>query len=93
MAHKESVLGFKIATAFFKVKYMFEKTEESLVEAGLKPGNKVLDYGCGPGFYTIPASKIVGENGKIYALDILSFAVQKVKKTSEKKGLKNIEII
>ncbi|MCK4241915.1 MAG: methyltransferase domain-containing protein, partial [Dehalococcoidia bacterium] len=41
-----------------------------LKEVGIEPGFHVLDYGCGPGSYTIPLAELVGESGKIYALDI-----------------------
>lgn len=43
--------------------------EEFLRKAGLKEGQTVLDFGCGSGNYAIPASRIVGDKGKVYALD------------------------
>jgi len=30
---------------------------KTLEEAGLKSGQKVLEIGCGPGFFTIPTAK------------------------------------
>ncbi len=36
---------------------------------GVKPGQTVLDFGCGRGRYSIPAGKAVGSHGRIYALD------------------------
>ena len=47
--------------------------------AGLKKGQQVLEVGCGPGFFTIPASRIVGEEGHVYAVDINPLAVARVK--------------
>jgi predicted methyltransferase len=41
-----------------------------LTRAGLKRGQRVIEVGCGPGFFTVPAAKIVGEAGYVYALDI-----------------------
>ena len=52
-----------------------------------------LDYGCGPGSYSMAAAEIVGESGKVYALDIQPLAVETVKHKAEKKGLENIETI
>ncbi len=43
--------------------------EAVLRDAGLKEGGYIADIGCGPGFFTIPASMIVGPGGLVYALD------------------------
>jgi ubiquinone/menaquinone biosynthesis C-methylase UbiE len=66
---------------------------DSLIGANLRPGFKVLDYGCGPGSYTIAAAKIVGSKGKVYALDTHPSAINRVQKLAANKGLKNIETI
>jgi ubiquinone/menaquinone biosynthesis C-methylase UbiE len=61
-----------------------------LKAAGLKEGQKVLEVGCGPGFFTIPAARIVGDEGHVYAVDIHPRAVKRVKEKIEKAGLKNV---
>jgi ubiquinone/menaquinone biosynthesis C-methylase UbiE len=61
-----------------------------LKAAGLKQGHKVLEVGCGPGFFTIPAAEIVGDEGHVYALDIHPRAVERVKDKIEKKAIKNV---
>jgi len=61
-----------------------------LKAAGLEQGRNVLEVGCGPGFFTIPAAEIVGDKGHVYALDIHPRAVERVKKKIEKKALKNV---
>jgi ubiquinone/menaquinone biosynthesis C-methylase UbiE len=58
--------------------------------AGLKEGHKVLEVGCGPGFFTIPASRIVGDEGRVYAVDIHPRAIARVKEKIEKEALKNL---
>jgi ubiquinone/menaquinone biosynthesis C-methylase UbiE len=58
--------------------------------AGLKKGQKVVDVGCGPGFFTIPAAKIVGAEGHVYAVDVHPRAVARVKKKVEKMALTNV---
>ena len=58
--------------------------------AGLKKGQKVVEVGCGPGFFTIPAARIVGDEGHIYALDVHPRAVARVKKKVEKIALTNV---
>lgn len=63
---------------------------KTLKTAGLKPGFKVVEVGCGPGFFTIPAAEIVGNNGLIYAVDVHPRAIERVKKKIESKGVKNV---
>ena len=64
-----------------------------LKEVGIKPGFSVLDFGCGPGSYITPLAELVGESGKIYALDIHPLAIQRVKDIASKKRLANVETI
>jgi len=42
---------------------------EFLKKVGIKKGDKVLDFGCNIGNYTIPAASIVGEKGTVFAID------------------------
>lgn len=53
----------------------------------------MLDYGCGPGSYVAPTAALVGESGKVYALDIQPLAVQSVRNLASKKRLTNVEAI
>ena len=59
----------------------------------VKEGQSFLDYGCGTGSFTIPAARVVGETGKVYALDCFPRQLQIVEKSAKKEGLTNIEII
>ena len=59
--------------------------------AGLKRGQKVLEVGCGPGFFTIPAARIVGEEGVVYAVDVHPLAIERVKGKIEREGIKNVK--
>jgi ubiquinone/menaquinone biosynthesis C-methylase UbiE len=64
-----------------------------LETAGLKPGQKVVEVGCGPGFFTIPAAMIVGEKGRIYAIDVNRRAIKRVEEKMRKYGVDNIKLI
>lgn len=69
---------------------------ELLEKAGLKRGDILIDYGCGPGFFSIPAADIVGDKGHVYAVDIseamLDALGQRVGKRSNITALKPEEI-
>jgi len=47
----------------------FENPNVILSEAGVKPGDIAADIGCGTGFFTLPLANLVGETGKVFALD------------------------
>ena len=64
---------------------------EVLERIGIRRGQAVLDFGCGSGTYTIPAAKIVGEQGRVYALDKDREALDELMRKAESAGLKNIE--
>jgi ubiquinone/menaquinone biosynthesis C-methylase UbiE len=64
-----------------------------LEKIGIKKGYTVLDFGCGRGHYTIPASKLVGNIGMVYALDSNQVALNDLEKVVEKKGIGNVESI
>ncbi len=72
---------------------IFRNPYKLLKAAGLKPGQKVLEVGCGPGFFTIPAAKIAGEEGFIYAVDVHPLAIERVKEKIERVKIKNIKPI
>jgi len=71
---------------------VFVNPYDLLTRAGLKPGQQVLEVGCGPGFFTIPAAKIVREAGHVCALDINAAAVEHVRSKIARSGLANVEV-
>lgn len=54
--------------------------EKFLRGMGVKEGDRILEVGCGPGFFTETLSLIVGEKGKVYAQDIEEAMLRKIKK-------------
>jgi len=88
-----SNLMFQGMCFVFMLRDFFSPRETILMETGIKPGDYVLDYGCGPGGYVAPASKLLGNTGRVYALDIDPLAVQRVQKIALKTQLTNIKTI
>ena len=70
-----------------------KKPRERLVQAGLRPGLDVLEYGCGAGSFAIPAAQLVGARGSVYALDIHPLAIEAVQKRAREENLTNIQAI
>jgi ubiquinone/menaquinone biosynthesis C-methylase UbiE len=64
--------------------------EKILSEAGLRPGMTFIDTGCGEGFFSIPASYIVGPGGRVHAFDINEEAIGQLAAEAKEKHLHNI---
>jgi ubiquinone/menaquinone biosynthesis C-methylase UbiE len=67
--------------------------EVFLKTIGLQEGHIVLDFGCGEGHYAIPAAKLVGEKGKLYAVDKDKQALDRLMQIIEENNIKNVEVI
>lgn len=68
--------------------------EQLLKELGVVAGQAVGDLGCGgAAYFTIPTARLVGSQGKVYALDILKSALDGVLSKAKMAGLTNIETV
>ena len=56
-------------------------------------GSSVADIGAGGGWFTVIAAKRVGENGRVYAVDISEESVEYIRKRSKEEGFENIEAV
>lgn len=63
---------------------------EVLEAAGLQQGQDVLEVGCGPGFFTVPAARMVGEEGSVHTLDINPLALEKIRQKLDREGVANV---
>ncbi len=68
----------------------WQNPDTILTEAGLKPGDTLIDLGCGEGFFALPAARIVGPRGKAYGLDTRSQAIAAVQEKAARLGLGNL---
>ncbi len=59
----------------------------------LAKGMIVADFGAGAGFYTLPAARRVGEEGKVYAVDIQKSALDLIKSKARLEHLLNVEAV
>ena len=59
-------------------------------DIGFQSGNRVLDFGCGKGNYTIPAAEVVKGNGLVYALDKDRFVLGNLMDKASSLGIFNI---
>jgi ubiquinone/menaquinone biosynthesis C-methylase UbiE len=59
----------------------------SIEKAQIKPGDSVLDVGCGTGDLTLAAKRQTGQNGKVYGIDAASEMVEVARSKAIKAGI------
>jgi len=71
----------------------FLDTQRIISEMKLVNGMHVGDFGAGSGFFTVDAARQVGEEGRVYAVDVQAGPLESVQGRAESLGLENIEIV
>ena len=59
--------------------------------ASLKPGETVLDLGCGGGFDCFLAVREVGESGQVIGVDMTPEMISKARSNADKAGYQNVD--
>ncbi len=72
---------------------VFLKPEEVLAEAGIREAMRVVHFGCGPGFFAVPAARFVGPRGKVIAIDLKEQSLEEVGNKARLAGLENIDAV
>ncbi len=61
--------------------------------SGIKSGMMVMDLGCGSGAFTPFVARVVGEQGKVYAVDIQPAMLRQLERKLAKDGNQDIKNI
>ena len=64
-----------------------------IAHLNIKGGEVIADIGCGSGFFTDKFSKLVGPNGKVYAIEIKDEHINTLKDFLEKECIRNVSVI
>lgn len=71
----------------------FLHPERILRYLDIRPGMNVADFGAGAGHFSIPAARLVGENGKVYAIDIQKSSLDFIKSKANLEHLLRVETV
>jgi len=70
----------------------WDKTSENVKSLNLREGNHIIDFGCGPGYFTFKFADIVGEKGHVYGIETNGQHISYVKDYIRKYHVNNIDI-
>lgn len=71
----------------------WQKVEEIFAAMAVKPGAVVADVGAGGGYFTTRLSRAVGEQGRVYAVDVGSDILRRLRDRVSAEGLRNVELV
>lgn len=71
----------------------FLHPERALGLLDIRPGMIVADFGAGGGYFSIAAARLVGEHGKVYAIDIQQQAIDLIKSKANLEHLLQLDTI
>jgi ubiquinone/menaquinone biosynthesis C-methylase UbiE len=98
----EALANSKIGQLFIRIlaaamesrfRYRFFGPMHILQGADIHPGQTVLEVGCGTGYFTVAAAQLIGDNGRLIAMDVLPVSVEAVSKKVQSADLKNVRVV
>jgi ubiquinone/menaquinone biosynthesis C-methylase UbiE len=89
MSETSRICSWKIAYALDNPIRRLIHNPQEILGMYIKPGQTVLDLGCGPGTFSIAIAKMVGESGRVIAVDFQEEMLQIVRKKAALHGLES----
>jgi ubiquinone/menaquinone biosynthesis C-methylase UbiE len=71
----------------------FQEAEEVLAELDLREGDVLLDAGCADGYFSLPAARMVGAEGRIYAVDSHRRSIDKLRAEAARRHITNLKAV
>lgn len=89
MADSSRICSWKHAFALDNPVRRLIHNPQKILGAYIKQGQTVLDVGCGPGTFSLAMAKMVGESGRVIAVDIQEEMLQILRKKAAQQGLES----
>ncbi len=70
----------------------YDEDAEQFIRTHLKPGDTFVDVGANVGFYSLLAASIVGNAGRVVAVEPNPRALRKLRQTIARNGLTNVRV-
>ena len=91
MSHKGE--AYSASGAFFldnPIRRLIQPPSELIEKLAINPNDVVIDFGCGPGYYTIELTK---KAKTVVAIDLSLEMLKKARNKAEEAGVKNIQFL
>ena len=85
-----SNIPFRIMSFILSMRDVFVPVGNRINGFGIDIGSVVIDFGCGPVSYIERVSQVVGDTGRVYAVDVHPLAIKSIKKKIRKASLGNV---
>lgn len=76
-------IGYLLASP---IRRLFQNPEKILTPY-IREGMTILDVGCAMGFFSLPAARMVGPNGRVVCIDVQAKMIESLKKRALKSDL------
>ena len=83
-------LSFRLMSFVLSIRDFLFPVGKKLDQFNIENGFFIVDFGCGPGSFVEYASKLVGNSGKVYAVDVHPLAIKAIKEKAKRKDLENV---
>lgn len=74
------------------LRYRFSNPEKLVRASGVKPGQTVLEVGCGSGFFTPSIAKLVGDRGTVHSIDLHPASVEETGRKVRELNLTHVRV-
>ena len=88
-----SSLRFRLMAFEYRLRDFHRPPDCALLQVGVGSGMSVLDFGCGPGGFSLAAARLVGPRGRVVAVDIHPLAIRRVERAARRRGLGHLQVI
>ena len=75
-----------------RFRYRFFEPMKIIQGADIGADEKVLEIGCGTGYFTIPMARFLGDYGSLTAIDILPKSIETITKKVQIANLRNVHV-
>ncbi|MDP3988652.1 MAG: methyltransferase domain-containing protein [bacterium] len=72
---------------------MFVVPEETVRRLPIREGQVIADFGCGTGIWSLAMARLVGDHGRIIALEVQKNLLEALERTAQESGITHIETV